>query len=507
MAAVKMPAGNCIRNRLTALLVISILTAGFYFFPIVSNRQSFLQPSFAGDGSTHPWYSIPLCQDPKLFHATVDLMSYSQGLKFLDNVREVNRGSFLNFPKFTFLSMDAHIGPISDTKYVLEELGIRVLDRSLSGHCRFRNTCHNSSIPHPLSILGYSKNGYIEYGRKLYEAHKNDVQIQKVDAVLCFFPPSGCEVWKAFNKSLFVDAAFRFVGVDRDITKERAEDLKLSIVNLTRSKRNFLASTNMYDAEYLRHFTNLNVFPLLSTGQYLAKYFTPFKYAPKTKSNIVIAPQRLSEGGVRIAETLIEHARVAAPKISLSHWFGIEDQERMKSVSAFVAIPYSAHSFGLVELKGMGVPVFFPSKRLLAAWIVDFTVMPERHHIVKRSNSSLLDPSPNSPHKSYDPGNDNDYASVYHWIQFCDWYFWPVGFFDSWDDLLFKLENANFELMAEKMRVFNNAHFEQAKLQWRCLISRKLRNILPGESSIPNSYEEGLALYEQETRLGGDMRT
>lgn len=45
------------------------------------------------------------------------------------------------FCRYTFWSSDFHISPIADLKNMFEPMGMTVIDKSLSAHCKFMGTC------------------------------------------------------------------------------------------------------------------------------------------------------------------------------------------------------------------------------------------------------------------------------------------------------------------------------------------------------------------------------
>ena len=48
------------------------------------------------------------------------------------------------FNQLTFWSSDFHISPIADIKEILTPYSVKIIDKSLSGHCHLTNTCQQN---------------------------------------------------------------------------------------------------------------------------------------------------------------------------------------------------------------------------------------------------------------------------------------------------------------------------------------------------------------------------
>jgi hypothetical protein len=110
-----------------------------------------------------------------------------------------------------FWSVDFHISPIADAKWILKRFNVHVIDKSLSSHCHLTNTCASD-----LQII--DKNNGINLGscpnqlrRNFYEVYRSDKEFLSVDAMICNHATSICELYMPFNKSLIVIASTRYV--------------------------------------------------------------------------------------------------------------------------------------------------------------------------------------------------------------------------------------------------------------------------------------------------------
>ena len=111
----------------------------------------------------------------------------------------------------TLWSSDFHISPIADVKHNLKELGVSVIDKSLSGHCHLTNTCERD-----LRVI--DKNNGINLSpcanalrNKFYNSYRTDPVMKTVDAFLCTHAASMCELFMPFQKPMVVIASTRYV--------------------------------------------------------------------------------------------------------------------------------------------------------------------------------------------------------------------------------------------------------------------------------------------------------
>lgn len=108
-------------------------------------------------------------------------------------------------------SSDFHISPIADIKHLLKDYNVRIIDKSLSGHCHLMNTCEKD-----LRVIN-KQNGIRlspcpnKIRRDFYTSYVNDVEFNSADALLCNHATSMCELFMPFNKPLIVIASTRFV--------------------------------------------------------------------------------------------------------------------------------------------------------------------------------------------------------------------------------------------------------------------------------------------------------
>jgi hypothetical protein len=172
---------------------------------------------------------------------------------------------------YTFWSSDYHISPIADIKDIFAPLGMKIIDKSLSGHCAVGPNQKQPTCARDLKVLtrknafylGWEKNQCPhDIKRKFWEAYKNDAEMRSVDAFLCHHSSPLCELFMSFGRPLVVVASTRYeIGrYDKDAWAVWNNNLRAIAAN----PRNIVAANNHYDAEYVKYFTGLKSVPVIS---------------------------------------------------------------------------------------------------------------------------------------------------------------------------------------------------------------------------------------------------
>lgn len=107
-----------------------------------------------------------------------------------------------------------------------------------------------------------------------------------------------------------------------------------------------------------------------------------------------------------------------------------------------VLLPYSVHSYGLVQAYSMGIPIVAPSIELLSSLHAATGVMghkgpgnvpwrstkeqPIKHWLVSTPGLWFVaDPTPGAPCCANEPNDACNSHAAGAWLQFADWYVWP----------------------------------------------------------------------------------
>lgn len=184
-------------------------------------------------------------------------------------------------------SSDFHISPVADVKNMLSELGVKVIDKSLSGHCHLSHTCAKD-----LRVLNRDNGINLspcanQLRKKFYEEYRLDPELQQADAFLCQHATGLCEVFMAFGKPLIVIASTRYeIGRHSKAAWHRwNQNLEL----IATKAYNVIAANNLYDLEYLRYFTGISEEKTLLLPNYCD--YVHASYNP-SRSEILLAPAR-----------------------------------------------------------------------------------------------------------------------------------------------------------------------------------------------------------------------
>jgi hypothetical protein len=144
------------------------------------------------------------------------------------------------------------------------------------------------------------------------------------------------------------------------------------------------------------------------------------------------------------------------------------------SLAAFPAVlhlPYQASIMSFFEHYRMGIPVIAPSLSLLTRWHMDMHMVGERswdmafYHRVSDGSALPRHPAASAP---YDPNDDTDPAAVAWWLQWSDYYTFPhVILFDSWQELLDKLNSADLVAVSAAMHAHSATQEAELAHTWR----------------------------------------
>jgi len=124
--------------------------------------------------------------------------------------------------------------------------------------------------------------------------------------------------------------------------------------------------------------------------------------------------------------------------------FSYRDLLRFKAIVMF---PYSVWSGVMVELLQMGVPMFYPSKRLLKRWDESYGMMFHRTNAFGARRAGGLSNIAYGKGAMPDPNDGVNREALHYWLDKSEWYNWDVRYFDSPADLHEQLKAADFEAM------------------------------------------------------------
>lgn len=240
--------------------------------------------------------------------------------------------------------------------------------------------------------------------------------------------------------------------------------------------RNVVAANNLYDAEYIRYFTGINTTVLPS----ICAYTNVVYRSSDTRPEYIFIP---SPGNFRFSQIFLDELNLSIKKSKTSiivkplrqlyKHYSYSDLIRHPAI---IYLPYQVSTMSIFEQYTMNIPLFFPSIDVLTEWHLKYNIVFDRtwnKALTGIGKNRSIIPSYNSNSSIPDPNNEYDYASIRYWLQYADFYQWPyITYFNSTDDLTFKLLNTNLTYINEQMSKYN--HKKRLKLleQWKTILSR-----------------------------------
>ena len=103
---------------------------------------------------------------------------------------------------------------------------------------------------------------------------------------------------------------------------------------------------------------------------------------------------------------------------------------------------------------------------------------------------------PNSIHM-YSPNSDSDREAEMYWLQLSDFYFWPhITYYDNVTDLEYKLENADFLSIHNKM-VAEVKKMEETSFESWCQVTQRIHS----GRTVPQNYDAAIKELYNVSRL------
>ena len=366
----------------------------------------------------------------------------------------------------TVWSNDFHISTIGDVKALLSGTHkVKFIDKSLSGHCKYTNTCATD-----LKVLDRSNGMHPDAStrKKFFEAYRNDTEMRKVDICMCFHPSAMCELFMPLGKRLFVVATTRY-----ELGRESPEEWKQwnsNLKNIASDPKNFIAANNLYDAKYIEYFTGLNVEVMASWVPMATRYSGISKDILVAIHNYEYA-QGFAENTASNPHTIWDELGQVSPRLKdLRQKYGNYQYAQLAENPAIVHIPYQVSVMSLFEQYQMGIPILVPTPQFLWTLHNKYNVVSQRtweqvRH-KKRPRGSPISASPKFM-GCPDPNNDKDRDAFLYWVKFGDfWQFPHIIQFDSWSDLKKIIHKTNWTNVSKNMLLWGSKELEETKKRW-----------------------------------------
>ena len=381
------------------------------------------------------------------------------------------------------LSIDFHIGPVRDVKDLMlrspKLRAVEIVDKSLSGHCKLVNTCAKD-----LRVVNQT-NG-ISFGNcqnklqlNFWQSYAEDKWMKSFDGYLCEYSVAFCEMYMAFGKPMILIAPTRYETGRH--TREAWHKLNQNLRAISEKPWNTVAANNLYDVEYLKHFTGIdNVLHIPSQCLYVKTRYRP------VRKEFLVGPSRLSKGAEELLFGIgglykhLEQSRVqGAPEfVPIRKLYQKYEFSDLAQHQGILVLPYQVSIMSLFEYYAMNIPMFVPSLDLLIEWQFEHLILDEISWNCVLSNcahTSMIMAHRSSKH-GYDPNDVLNPSALKHWLRYADFYQWPgIIYFDSWDDLINKAQTADLFSASEKMRSYSHHERMRTIELWQQIL-RKLES-------------------------------
>lgn len=340
-------------------------------------------------------------------------------------------------------NLDCHISVIADLKQIFENIGHEVTSWSVSGHnWVFNREPSKVDIVNQHTWMSLSK----EMCDSFYERYKDE--LSEYDAFLCTYPPAFSMIYEKFNKPIILQIPIRYeVPFHNNGTK-----------------------WNMFN-EYLRNGIDDGMIIPVANSEYDKKYFEFFVNRPcdlipniceytNTKWNPIIDKfLYYSRLPINLDNSLI----INKSSLGRYEW---SDIAKYKGI---VMIPYNCSTMSIFEYYTANIPLFVPSKDFMKQLYSQYNnyVLSELtwNKTFGHPQSSVIECD-----RTNDPNMYNDLSIMGKWMELSDFYneeWMPhITYFDSFEEMDFKLRNSNLFEISDKMKKFNDERKRRIYKLW-----------------------------------------
>jgi len=397
------------------------------------------------------------------FHEFRDSKLQVEGFGLTFWTSDLHDGCRIDFPS-TILNADpsshvllaGHKGRYTSYPHVFEMKGIEFVDdyRKLSTLIRQTSGHHRYIKPEDIS--------------RMYKYYKYDPIIAQVDAFICSFPASFCEAYLPYDKSIIFLPAHRYSN--GRCNGERWKKLNEHLWEMAKDPKHIIAANNVYDQQYLKYYTGIEAVLLNSTSLF---YTPPADLQFDQDKEILIGPLRLRMSKIPWFNVTSDKFQFSTAK----DLYGFYHLNQVMRHPAIVLFPYAVMSFGMTELYAINIPIFAPSVDYIArepgvfwdrSW--HYGADWEWEH-----DKACMNLDPHTPEMEafetnthpYSP-EDDSYEARRYWAQFSDYHQWEhITYFEDLEDLVVKLERADFALIRKKMKATNERRKRDSLRDWR----------------------------------------
>jgi len=418
----------------------------------------------------------------------------------LINVKEIDSDATKKcnseFHKVIFGCSGLHDGPRTDYPFILSNLGqtfVNVGPRIPP----FRNYPSLKDLPglvltneDPSVPLKEYLSHSTELDPSWPEINKNHYMqnptVMSIDAFICSFPASMCQLWAPFNKTIIFLPAHRYnLGRCSVMEWKKLDKFVNELAASETYSGNTIGAASRYDLEYMKYYTGLTPKLISSFAGY---YISSKNYKPQTNHEVIMISQ-----SQYFDDTLQSSLQPEFNALNIYKRYPHYKQEDIGQHKAVILFSYSVMSYKITEIYASATPMFVPSPK----FYMNFYDPHNKQYGLGKDRTSTsnpycqnnpdievkMRPLPNNTMSThvYSPNIDflEDAESEQYWIQFSDFYDWPhIQHFDSYDHLKHLLLNSDFQKIHKNMQSEIILREKQVTSEWCQIINRidKYRN-------------------------------
>ena len=333
-----------------------------------------------------------------------------------------------------FFNIDLHVSVIRDIKTIFNELGHSVDTFSLSGH---NWVFKNENIQRPDILNESNWHDISEEALERFYKHYKD-KLDEYDGFIVTHTPVLAKFYERFNKPIIVVASTRY---EHPFTDDKEQWKKLNTFFET-NENLILTSNNLFDKYYCEMFINKKFKFIESICSY-----TNAKYAPSINKGVVY-----SKFDIKNLTGFINKNSLG--RVS---W---QDLYKHKCIAHF---PYNVSTMSIFEQYCANVPLLFPSKEFTKTLLNNsFPLYSElSYRAVKRLPPKSLFGIENDP-------NIYNVQNILDSLEYADFYrFKNALYFDSLEELQYKFNNTNFDMVSFHMMQENMERMDNTLQSWK----------------------------------------
>ena len=379
--------------------------------------------------------------------------------------------------------LDFHVVPTRNIDFVLTSKGHRLVNCSLTGGWPFYYTMDQSKNLTYITKEEIAGPYDFDKFERLSKRFLLEEQLHQPDYFYCAFPPQLFHLFNKCTAPTIMHLFFRLEG-HRRVTKKDFDKIIEMVLQRIDNKQIYPYTASYYDAAYFKYFTGREVPFLPVTCGYvnhltwdINKVQTDEFLIFDGKRNRYLDHQRIIDDYVQWFDEHADIKLATSPLLKypvgfdkLKYWLTREGlgklryklygghiklklahhgyiQSSLLHYKAIVFFPYSVFSGTMLECLKMGIPLFFPSQKLMRELHRQYHILPERTSRLLEKTGGKFSTVAYGKHLMPDPNDDLDLDAAYYWLDRCEWFRWKVRYFDSPQDLYEQLKNADFLAM------------------------------------------------------------